>query len=112
MRQLCAAHLGRELEFLFGTGGDVGFGRYGWFSGSSRRGTLFYTLGRLDQLREPRLHRHQGSWHPWRARHWSGPQTVDGLFWSNGVIDAPRLSVEVVSRHRGHLKSLNLKSLF
>ena len=56
LRQLCAAHLGRKLEFLSGTGGDVGFGRYGRFSGSSRRGTLFYTLGRLDQLRELRFH--------------------------------------------------------
>ena len=56
LSQLLGAHLGRELEFLFGTGGDVGFGWYGWFSRSFWRGTLFYTLGRLDQLREPRLH--------------------------------------------------------
>ena len=60
--QLLGAHLGRELEFLFGTWGDVGFGRYGWFSGSSRRGPLFYTLGRLDQLREQRLHGPSSKW--------------------------------------------------
>ena len=45
---------GVNLSFFLALG--VMFGRYGWFSGSSRRGTLFYTLGRLDQLREPRLH--------------------------------------------------------
>ena len=56
MRQLRAARLGRKLEFLFGTGGDVRFGRDRWFSGPYRRRPLFYTLGRLDQLREPRLH--------------------------------------------------------
>ena len=47
-------------NFLFGTGGEAGFGWYGWFSawsgGSPRRGTLFYTLSRLDQLHQPSLH--------------------------------------------------------
>ena len=46
----------------------------------------------------------RGTWwgRPWRARHWPGHQTVDVRFWSNGVIDAPRLWVEVVSMHQRH----------
>ena len=56
MRQFFATQWGRELEFLFGTGSDVGFRRDRGFSGSTSRGALFYTLGGLDQVREPGLH--------------------------------------------------------
>ena len=51
LSQLFDAHLGRKLKILFGTGGDAGGS-----GGSLRLGTLFYPLGRLDQLRQPSLH--------------------------------------------------------
>ena len=61
LSQLVRVQEACEPKFLFGTWCNCGSGWCRWFSGwtgwSPYTSLLFYTLGHLDQLRQPSLHR-------------------------------------------------------